>query len=91
MNCFLDKGSDTTYINEDVIETLGISTQKEEITINVANDQKVRLMAATLETGLESVDGKVDTLIVVKTSDNEAAVESPEGYSIPTPRRERSY
>ena len=104
MNCFLDEGSDTTYINEDVIETLGISTQKEEITINVANDLKVRLMAATLETGLESVDGKVDTLIVVKTShkicggmkptklgNNEAAVESPEGYSIPTPRRERSY
>lgn len=60
MNCFLDEGSDTTYVNEDVIETLGISTQKEEITINVANDQKVRLMAATLEIGLESVDGKVD-------------------------------
>lgn len=48
---------------------LGISTQKEEITINKANDQKVRLMAATLEIGLESVDGKVDTLIVVNTSD----------------------
>lgn len=69
MNCFLDEGSDTTYVNKDVIETLGISTQKEEITINVANDQKVRLMAATLEIGLESVDGKVDTTIVVKTSD----------------------
>lgn len=69
MNCFLDEGSNTTYVNEDVIETLGISTEKEEITINVANDQKVRLMAATLEIGLESVDGKVDTTIVVKTSD----------------------
>lgn len=69
MNCFLDEGSDTTYVNEDVIETLGISTLKEEITINVANDQKVRLMAATLEIGLESVDGKVDKTIVVKTSD----------------------
>ena len=69
VNCFLDEGSDTTYVNEDVIETLGISTEKEEITINVANDQKVRLMAATLEIGLESVDGKVDTTIVVKTSD----------------------
>ena len=69
VNCFLDEGSDTTYVNEDVIETLGISIEKEEITINVANDQKVRLMAATLEIGLESVDGKVDTTIVVKTSD----------------------
>lgn len=69
VNCFLNEGSDTTYVNEDVIETLGISTEKVEITINVANDQKVRLMAATLEIGLESVDGKVDTTIVVKTSD----------------------
>ena len=68
MNCFLDEGSDTTYVNEDVVETLGISTQKEEIIINVANDQKVRLMAATLEIGIKSVDGQVDTTIVVKTS-----------------------
>lgn len=69
MNCFLDEGSDTTYVNEDVNKMLGIGTQKEEITINVTNDQKVRLMVATLEIGLESVDGKVDTTIVVKTSD----------------------
>ena len=48
-----------------MIETLGISTQKEEIIINMANYQKVRLMAATLEIGLESIDGKVDTTIVV--------------------------
>ena len=68
MNCFLDEGSDTTYVNEDVVETLGISTQKEEITINVANDQRVQLMAATLAMDIESVDGKVDTTIVVKTS-----------------------
>ena len=50
------------------VETLGISTRKEEITINVANDRKVRRMAATLEIGTESVDGRVDTTIVVKTS-----------------------
>ena len=68
VNCFLDEGSDTTYVNEDVVETLGISTQKEEIIINVTNDQKVRLMAATLEIGIKSVDGQVDTTIVVKTS-----------------------
>ena len=68
VNCFLDEGSDTTYVNEDVVETLGISTQKEEIIINVANDQKVRLMAATLEIGIKSVDGQVDTTIVVKTA-----------------------
>ena len=61
MNCFLNEGSDTTYVNEDVIQMLGISAQKEELTINMANDQKVQLMAATLEIGLESVVGKVDT------------------------------
>ena len=38
-------------------------------TINVANNQKVQLMAATVEVGIESIDGKVNTSIVVKTSD----------------------
>ena len=32
------------------------------------NDQKVRLMAATLEIGIERVDGQGDTTIVVKTT-----------------------
>ena len=69
VNCFLDEGSDTTYANEDVVETLGIRAPKEQVTINVANNQKVQLMAATVEVGIESIDGKVDTSIVVKTSD----------------------
>ena len=69
MNCFLDEGSDTTYANEDVIEALGIRAPKEQVTINVANNQKVHLMAATVEVGIESIDGKVQTSIVVKTSD----------------------
>ena len=42
--------------------------QKERVTINVANDQKVDLMSATMEIGLESLDGRVDTVIVAKTS-----------------------
>ena len=69
VNCFLDKGSDTTYANEDVIEALGIRAPKEQVTINVGNNQKLHLMAATVEVGIESIDGKVDTSIVVKTSD----------------------
>ena len=68
MNCFFDECNDTTYVNEDVVQTLGISTQEEEITINVANDQKVRLMVATLKIVIESVDGQVDTTIFVKTA-----------------------
>ena len=38
VNCFLDEGSDTTYINEDVVEELGVKGQKNAITVNVAND-----------------------------------------------------
>ena len=68
VNCFLDEGSDTSYVNEDVAEELGLCGRKEQVTINVANDQKVSMMSATLEIGLESVDGTVDTTIVMKTS-----------------------
>ena len=68
VNCFLDEGSDTTYVNEDVVEELGLEGQKERVTINVANDQKVDLMSATTEIGLESLDGRVATVIVAKTS-----------------------
>ena len=46
VNCFLDEGSDTTYVNEDVVEELGMKGRKEKVTINVANDQKVDLMPA---------------------------------------------
>lgn len=68
VNCCLDEGSDTTYVNGDVVEALGIHRTKEEITTNVSNDEKIRLMAATLEIVSESLDGKVDTILVVKTS-----------------------
>lgn len=68
VNCFLDEGSDTTYVNEDVVEELGMEGPKEKVTINVANDQKVDLMSATMEIGLESLDSRVDTVIVAKTS-----------------------
>ena len=40
VNCFLDEGSDTTYINEDLVEELGVKGRKELITVNVANDHK---------------------------------------------------
>ena len=39
VNCFLDEGSNTTYVNEDVVEELGVKGEKELITVNVANDQ----------------------------------------------------
>ena len=41
VNCFLDEGSNTTYVNEDVVEELGVTGEKELITVNVANDQQI--------------------------------------------------
>ena len=69
-DCFLDEGSDMTYVNKDVVEELGLEGRKEKVTIHVANDLKVDLMSATMEIGLESLDGQVDTVIVAKTSNS---------------------
>jgi hypothetical protein len=68
VNCLLDEGSDTTYINEDVIEELGLTRVKEKIEVKVANDQTISFMSNTFTIGLESMDGRVDTEIVAKTS-----------------------
>ena len=69
MNCLLDEGSDTTYINEDVVEELGLTRVKERIEVKVANDQTISFMSNTFTIGLESTDGRVDTEIVAKTSE----------------------
>ena len=61
VNCFLDDGSNTTYINEDVVEELGLQGQKEKITINVANGQQVSFDSMTFTICLESTDGNIDT------------------------------
>ena len=66
--CFSDKGSDLLYVNEDVVEELGLDGVKEKVIINFANGQKVNLMSAMMEIGLESLDGQVDTVIIAKTS-----------------------
>ncbi|CAB4024280.1 Hypothetical predicted protein, partial [Paramuricea clavata] len=67
VNCLLDEGSNTTYINEDVIEELGLTGVKEKIEVKVANDQTISFMSNTFTIGLESMDGRVDTEIVAKT------------------------
>ena len=69
VNCFLDEGSDTTYVNEDVVEELGVKGEKELITVNVANDQEARFPSMTFTIGLESVDGSEDAKIVVQSSE----------------------
>ena len=68
VNCLLDEGSDTTYVNEDVVNERGLTGEKEPITVKVANDQTIRFISGTLEIGLESTDGRVDTKITAKTS-----------------------
>ena len=68
VNCFLDEGSDTTYINEDVVEELGVRGRKEPITVNVANDKQVKFMSMTFQVGVESIDGKLKRTISAKTS-----------------------
>ena len=40
VNCFLDEGSNTTYVNEDVVEELVVKEEKVLITVNVANVQQ---------------------------------------------------
>ena len=52
------------------MEELGLDGTKENIIINVANCQRDNLMSATMEIGLESLGGRVDTIIVAKTSNN---------------------
>ena len=68
VNCFLDEGRDTTYINEDVVEELGVKGQKNAITINVANYWQVKFLSMSFQVGVESVDGKVNRTISAKTS-----------------------
>ena len=58
VNCFLDEGSNTTYVNEDVVEELGVKGEKELTTVNVANDQQVSF--PSMSVGVESVDGCAD-------------------------------
>lgn len=67
VNCLLDEGSDTTYVNEDVVEELGLAGEKQQITVKVANDHSIRFLSSTVQIGIESTDGRVDTKITAKT------------------------
>jgi len=70
VNCFIDEGSDTTYINEDVIHQFGIQGEKEWINVNVANAQQVSFPSMTFNIGIASLDKQIDTIIKAKTSVN---------------------
>ena len=71
MNCLLDEGSDTTYVNDDVVEALGLQGSKTKIEVKVANDEIVSFMSSTFQIGLESIDGQVDTEIIAQYFDKD--------------------
>ena len=68
VNCLLDEGSDRSYVNEDVIEALGLRGVKTEINVKVANDETISFMSSTFDICLESMDGRVDTTITAQSS-----------------------
>ena len=49
VNCYLDEGTDASYVNEDVVEELGMEGLKKKVVVMVGNGQKVDLMSATME------------------------------------------
>ena len=67
VNCLLDERSDTNYINEDIVQELGLTGEKKRIQVKVANDQTISFLSNTFTVSLESTDGRVDTEIVAKT------------------------
>ena len=68
MNCLLDEGSDTSYVNEDVVEALGLQETKTKLNFKVAKDETISFMSSMFEIGLESMDGRVDTCITAQSS-----------------------
>ena len=58
-----------TYVNEGIVEELGVKGEKELITVIFANDQQVSFPSMTFTIGLESVDVIVDAKIVAQTSE----------------------
>lgn len=67
VNCLLDEGSNTTYINEDVVDELGVTGAKERIEVKWS--RSALCMSNTFTIGLVSTDGRIDTEIVAKTSE----------------------
>ena len=69
VNCFLDEGSNTPYVNEDIVDELSVKGEKELITANVANDQEVTFPFMSFTIGVESVDECVDAKMVAQPSE----------------------
>ena len=61
VNCLLDEGSGTHYVNQDVVWSvdLGLQGSKSKIEVKVANNETVTFMSSNFQVGLESMDGRV--------------------------------
>ena len=68
-------------------KNFGIKCRKEKVTINDANNEKVNLMSTSLEIGLESLYGRVDTVVVITTSRNTCDVWRHVAYQLAGDKR----
>ncbi|XP_070560350.1 uncharacterized protein [Ptychodera flava] len=68
VNALLDDASTGTYINADVADELGLQGDPRNISVNVLNGQMKTFKSTTVEVGLESIDGRVNTKISALTT-----------------------
>ena len=59
VNAFLDDGDTKTHINSDVAAELNLHSEKQNVTVDMLNDQVDIFQTRPLEFQLESLDGKV--------------------------------
>ena len=60
--------SDTTCVNKDVVEGLGMQGDKTRTVVKVANDETVHVMTSSFKIDLDGMDDRVDTTITAHTS-----------------------
>ncbi|XP_067667338.1 uncharacterized protein [Haliotis asinina] len=68
VNALLDDASTQTYINRDAALELGLSGPSQKVSVNVLNGQHEMLDTMSVQVGLESLDGSVNTTIYALTT-----------------------
>ena len=57
VNAFLDDGSDTTYVRDDVATALGFCAEDGHLRVSTLTDRDIELRSRTVLLGIESLDG----------------------------------
>lgn len=70
VNALLDDGSTKTYVNSDVVAELGITGQKELVTVSVLNGKNETFETMPVRIGLRSVNGQVNITMDANTTTN---------------------